>query len=487
MRLLKFDHMLLQETKGQIGESLEKAIKSLSTTEYKMDPLVFGEVIPLDDILVNEKYAKHLIHSIIQQYWGNVDLFTHHFFREIHFDLDTINSKLRTFLSSSQGRQAIFDYLLIHHTFNFKNLIGIIFGKNIEVSKPVGGLSHFYLYKINKKYFVHVVYRGNLKFWNTLFLKKVYSIFMQVKIEQIQNVVALMKQFHNHLQKNYTKSQSVAITNSLIEQIDYYNTRSYLLKELHIFNIMNHFNGGKRHFKKIRKMIPKAIESWRNGHWIMTEKEQTLLTYMLVIDTYQSKEIDKTIQYGQQLIKKERLNDYAIELLLDYSDALPNLKPEPRTLVKHYDNNFLEQTFFILIDALVQKERYDEVISLLKKYDIVSCQAIYNYFNSTPFNNDLLHQIEATVQRDIALIVDQSLHHVSGSIEKWLLQYKQVNNYISISEMTSKHVCNLLKSLFATQHYDLFEKLMEIYNKYLKIDDHFENLKEFVSTFIKKV
>lgn len=484
--MLKFDQLLLQETKGQIGETLENAIKSLSTQQYKVNPLVFGEVISLDDILVTERNAKNRILSNIQQYWGNVDLFTHHFFRDTHLDIETINSKLHSFLSSSQGKQVIFDYLLIHHTLSFKNLIGIIFEKDIEVSNPVGGLSHFYLYKVNKRYFIHVVYRQQLKFWNTLFLKKVYSIFMQVELGQIQSVVALMKQFHTQLRKNYTQSQSVAITNRLIEHIDLHNTRSYLLKELHIFNIGIHFNGGKRHFNKIRKMVPEVIESWRNGHWIITDKEQTLLTYMLIIDTYQSNEIKKTIEHGQQLVKKERLHDHAIELLLEYSDVLPSLKPEPTTLVKQYDKNFLEQTFYILIDALVKNERFEVVISLLKNYEIASCQAIYHYLNSKPLNNDLLHQIEATVQRDIAMIVDQSLHHVSESIETWLIQYKQADDYIHLSQMTSKHVCNLLKSLFATHHYDLFERLMEIYNKYLVFDDHFENLKEFVSTSLKK-
>ena len=481
--MLQFDKMLLQETKGQIGERLEKAIKRLSKQSYGVNQSVFGEVISLDDILLSERNAKNLIFSILQQYWGHVDLFTHHFFRDIHLDIETINSKLHSFLSSTQGKQTIFDYLLIHHTFSFKSFIGTVFGKSIEELKPVSGLSHIYLYKVNKKYFVHVVYHHQLKFWNTLFLKKAYSIFMQVKLEQIQSSITLMKQFHIQLSQDYTQSQSVVITNGIIQRIDFQNSRSYLLKELHLFNIAIHFNGGKRHFKKVKKMIPEVIQSWRNAHWIMTDKEQTLLTYILVIDAYESDEIDKTIGYGLQLIKKERLNDHAIELLLEYSDVLPNFKPEPETLVKQYDSNFLEQTFFILIDALVQKERFGEVISLLKDHEIASCKAIYNYFN-TPFNEDLLHQIEATVQRDIALIVDHSLHHVSQSIEMWLNGCKQADDYIHISQMTSKHVCNLLKSLFATHHYDLFEKLMEIYNKYLKFDDHFEDLKEFVSTFI---
>lgn len=99
---------------------------------------------------------------------------------------------------------------------------------------------------------------------------------------------------------------------------------------------------------------------------------------------------------------------------------------------------------------------------------------------------EALFKIEATVQRDIAYIVHNSPQYVWQSIEVWLQQYQNEESpYFEISEMTSKHLCNLLKALFATEQFELFEKLMEIYNKYLKVNSHFDDLKEFVSQYVK--
>ncbi len=480
--MLKADYELLNQTKGKVGQTLEDAIWRLSENTSE----IFGAILPLNSILVDKEKASKLIFSTAQNYWGDVNLFLQAILHETSIDLENAHDRLQAFFSSIQGRKAMIEYLLIHNSFKFENLIGLVFGKEIKISKAVGGLHQIYLYQIGKKYLVHIIYNEDSNFWKFLFSKKIYSTFMQAPLHTIQNATQLMKQFKNLLETQYTINQSVIIMNQLIKQIDNENIRSYQLKELHLLNLISHFNGGKRHFRKLNALIEDIIISWEKGRWALSEKEHTLLTYILAITTSTQNDNEKIIEYGKQLIQNDRLINHAIELLLEYSDVLPNLKPEPNTLVKRYDKNYLEQIFYILINALVESKNFIEVIHLLKHHEIASCTSIYEYFNAQQFDKDLLHRIEATVQRDIAYIVHNSPQYVLQSIEVWLEQYRDEKSpYYEIANMTSTHVCNILKSLFATEQYELFEKLMEIYKKYFKVDDHFNNLRDFVSVYVK--
>lgn len=480
--MLKVDYELLSQTKGKVGQPIEDAICRLSVDTSE----IFGAILPLNSILIDQEKASKLIFSTAQKYWGDINLFLHAILQGTSIDLENANDRLQAFFSTPQSKKAIFEYLLIHNSFKFENLIGLVFGKEIKFSKAVGGLHQIHLYQIGKKYLIHIVYNEHSNFWNVLFSKKIYSIFMQTPLHTIQHATQLIQQFKALLETQYTLNQSVIITNQLIQQIDNENIRSYHLKELHLFNLISHFNGGKRHFRKLNALIEEIIASWEKGKWALSEKESTLLTYILAITTSAQNDTEKIIEYGKQLIENDRLINHAIELLLEYSDVLPNLKPEPPTLVKRYDKNYLEQIFFILIDALVQSKKFSEVIFLLKQHEIASCSSIYEYFNAQQFDKDLLHRIEATVQRDIAYIVHNSPQYVLQSIEVWLEHYHDEKSpYNEIAYMTSKHVCNILKSLFATEQFELFEKLMEIYKKYLKVDQHFDDLRDFVAGYVK--
>ncbi|MEK9196710.1 hypothetical protein ACH0B5_09350 [Ureibacillus sp. 179-F W5.1 NHS] len=482
--MLKIDEQLLNESKGLIGQPLEDAIFNLQTKKLHFD--IFGAVLPKDLLLVNLEKARDLVVSIAQKHWGEVDLFLHATLQKTSIDLENANQRLISYFSSPQGTKALFDYLLVHHSMEFENLITLVFGKEVKLSKSVGGLRQIHLYKIGKKFFIHIIYNDHSSFWNVLFLKKIYSIFIQTPLEDIQNPTQLLKQFKFLLEQFYTLNQSVIIMNQLISYIDNENIRSYQLKEFHLFNLIAHYNGGKRHFRKLNAMIEEIIVNWGKGKWALSEKEYTLLIYIQAITAYKQSHVDKVIEYGKYLITKDRLINHAIELLLEYSDVLPNLKPEPSTLVKRYDKNYLEHIFFILIDALVQNKQFNEVIQLIQQHEMASCTSIYDYFNILDMRQEALFKIEATVQRDIAYIVHNSPQYVWQSIEVWLQQYQNEESpYFEISEMTSKHLCNLLKALFATEQFELFEKLMEIYNKYLKVNSHFDDLKEFVSQYVK--
>ncbi|MFC7688007.1 hypothetical protein [Ureibacillus sp. GCM10028918] len=484
--MLKVDEQLRNESRGIIGQPLEDAIFKLSQSEeFHHD--IFGALLPIHLLLVTKTRAQNLIFTIAKEYWGNVDLFLHATLQETTIDLDNANDRLEAFFSSKISKKVIWDYITIHNRLEFDSLMGLVFGKEYKITKAksVGGLRQIYLYQVGNKYFLHTILNDHYTFWDVLFIKKIYSLFMQTSLEDIHNANDLIKHFKVLLESCSTLNQSVIITNQLISFLDQENIRSYHLKELHIFNLISHFNGGKRHFRKVDSLIEEIITSWGKGKWALSEKEYTLLSYIQAITAAEHNDSARVIEYGNYLIANDRLINHAIELFLEYSDVLPNLKPEPNTFVKRYDKNYLEQIFFILIDALVQNSKFDEVIELLKQHEIASCTSLYGYFNREQFDQDAIFKIEATVQRDIAYIVHNSPQHVVQSIEVWLQNYQEEQStYFEIVHMTSKHMCNILKSLFVTQHYELFEKLIEVYKKYLVIDVHFDDLRDFVSAHV---
>lgn len=485
--MLKVDEKLLNDSKGLIGQPLENAILSLTLNKkYQHD--IFGALLPTNLMLVSETRAQNLVFASAQKYWGNVDLFLHASLQETSIDLENANARLEAFFSSPLAKKAIWDYITIHNRLEFNQLIGLVFGKEVKIakSKSVGGLRTIYLYQVGGKYFLHTILKESYKFWEVLFIKKIYSLFMQSSLDQVHNANKLIKHFRLLLENHFTLNQSVIVTNRLISFLDNENIRSYHLKELHFFNLISHFNGGKRHFQKVDALIEQLMASWGNGKWALSEKEYTLLCYIQAITAAEHNDTAKVIEHGKYLIANDRLINHAIELLLEYSDVLPNLKPEPSTLVKSYNKNYLEQLFYILIDALVQNNKFHDVIDLLKQHEIASCTSLYGYFNREQFDQDAIFKVEATVQRDIAYLVHNSPQRVVQSIDVWLQTYQnEKSSYYEITLMTSKHICNILKSLFVTEHFELFEKLMEVYSKYLKIDKHFEDLRDFVSAHVK--
>lgn len=481
--MLILDEQLLKKTKGKTDEALELAIQELHGGKVKSS--FFGHIIPLQSLLLNREKVFRTIMSTISNYWGEVDLLLTQALQDTNIDLENANKRLYSFIKSRQGQRAIFNYLLVHNSLRFDNLIYLIFGKEVTISATIGGLRGIYLYKIGEKFFVHALYNQRAKFWSFLFAKKIYSLFMQAPLNSIQSSFELIKRLKAYLEAHYTPNHAVVLLNKLVDKLDFQNPRSFELKGIHLFNIITHFNGGKRHHRKINKLISAMFSDWGTGTWALTEKENTLLIYILAIDAANQQDIEKTILYGKYLLGEDRLINHAIELLLEFSDILPDIKPAPDTLVKRYDQNYLEQLFYVYINALVQNGQYTDVVPLIKEHVIASCTSIYNHLNSDEHHEDLLYRIQTTIQYDIALIVDNSPQHVVKSIESWLQHYQVPDSpYYYIAIQTSKHLCNLLKVFFVTKQFDLFEHLMEIYKKYLKIDEHFLDLKDFVAEYV---
>ncbi len=103
------------------------------------------------------------------------------------------------------------------------------------------------------------------------------------------------------------------------------------------------------------------------------------------------------------------------------------------------------------------------------------------------YSNEHFIAIEAYVQQDIALLVNNSLQHIGLSVDEWRRNYRLPEaSYYFVAQSASLHILNILKVLFVTEQYELFEKLMEIYKKYLLIDDHFESLRVFISAYVEQ-
>lgn len=487
--MLQYDGIIYKKTSGQIGKVFESAIREHSHQDghYLQNHPLFGAVIPLNFILLRRDKAINTIMNIVIKYWGNIDLFLFDKLQDTSIDLYHANDRLKHFFNSTQGKQALFQHLNIHHYLKFDHVISLVFGKDIEITNHVGGLNCIYLYRVGSKYFIHVVYNQKENFWKMLFTKKVYSIFLQTPVLSIEDSVDLIKQLKLHLEQLYSTNKSVSLLSELIKELEYTNPRSFQLKELHLINITSHYNGGRRHRQKLSKIIKDIYASWGDGRWALSEKEETILSYMLAIDSYKKLDFENTIAHGEYLIQKDRLNNHAIELIVEFSDVIPNIKPEPSTLIKRYNKNYIEKIFYILVDAYIHKNQFRDALRLLKDYEIASCTAIYEYLNQDGDEENSLHRIEATVQRDIIFIVDHSPQHIKQSLDLWLQGYHQEGSpYYEIAIMSSKHISNILKTLFATEQYELFDKLMEVYMKYLKFDEDFNQLRDFVASYVKQ-
>lgn len=467
--MLKVDEQLYELAQGSTGDKLEQAIKKVTNDGSS----IWGAALSPGLFLVGEQLSIHLAYSTAKECWGEGSAF-------FSTQDDAVKEKLADFFLP-HNKEKFENYMALHPILKVEHFISYVVGRDFDV--PSSDVLEILLHKIGEQWLVHIIYKKDEPFWRALYAKKLYSLFMRVQLQQIEQSATLMQQLRGTLQQLVTKNRAATILHQLIHRLEQNNGRSLQLKQLHLMDVVSHFTSGRRHFIKLKKRIAQVYEMWGEGKWALTEKEKTLLTYMLLNEAASRKDTDQVVLYGSFLIEDDRLNNHAVELMLEYSDALTLSKPQSHTLVKAYSDNYVEFVFYSIIHALVQKQQYMQVLTLLKEHEIASCTAINQYLN-TPFEPDLLHKIEANVQQDIANIVHGSLQHIRHSLDIWLVNYKiKKSPYIKIAKMTSQHLCNILKTLWATEQFELFEKLMEIYKKYLFIEAHFKQLRSFVSSF----
>ncbi len=400
-------------------------------------------------------------------------------------EIEMAQLKMQQLVQSPEKQHQLMLQIMMHQPFELQHFLAFVFGKEIAFNNVKGQHEGIYAFQIGEGYLIHFERKSEPIVEIKEYADSISTIFKEISLVHISQPMLLMQHYKEQLMKFTGRNRVATTIHQLIQHIHQKNERSLKLKQLHLLNVMIHFTSGNRHFRKLKKLIRQVELGWCSGEWILTERERMLFAYILMKEAAVRKDAGHVIRHGLYLIDEDRLNNYAVEIILEYGHALHILKPQPMTLVKAYNTNYLEHAFYMIIQSLVQVEDFNQVIKLLTEHEIASCKAIYNYFNE-PFDEHVLHKIEATVQQDIAFLIDESPRNIRKSIDSWREQYASpTSSYYSIAKMTSRHVCNLLKALFATEQYELFEKLMEVYKKYLLIEPHYKELRDFVASYVE--
>lgn len=477
--LLHFDEQLFRRTNGQTGEKLEKALDE-QFQHIPHEQTIWGQAFNPEDFLIELDRAERFCFQLLKNYWGKMNLFFYDSFHEANFNIAIVNEKIQQFFDNQQNKHALFHFLQIHGEVQFEQFVEFIFSKPISTPPSQTGLDKISVYKVNERYMIQPIYSEHAHFWHMIYAKKLYSLFYLQPLKKIERAVELMKILKRQLKQELTTNRVATILHKLIQHIDYENPRSFALKQLHLLNVCNHFTSGRRHMLKLRKCIQTLQKGWATGQFALNDKEYTLLAYMLFQEAVYKKDFDHIIEHGMYLIEDERLNDHAIELVVEYEEVLSSMNPQPHALVKDYQANYLEHVFYVLIDTLVKQERFFQGYQLMMKYELATCTGLFELLHSQYLDEEL-HKIEAIVQQDIAQLVDGSAQIIRESLASWQAHYLEKKGpFYAIAEMTSNHFCNLLKILFHEEQDPLLEKLLCVYKKHLLIPRHFHHLRQFI-------
>lgn len=480
-------------TYRQSGENgAEKLLSKWAEAEVTAqdDPKILGSALSPQLFLVNEEAAMNIAFSTARKYWGRVSTTLQLFFTKQGLDTKYVNDRLNAFFYTQKGKEIFFDQLFAQHTMDLERLVWLVFGKRWQVQLPEDDLQTIYLYKFENDYFVHMIYKEERLFWHWLFMKKVYSLLIHKPLEQFTFIYEIMGHFEqsstitythvNNFVHNYRKNLDKCIT-----YVDKCNSSCLAKKQLRLYQIVTHYRLSEGQYQHIKDLITSFEADWRYSMYALTEKEKVLIAYILLHIAHQERDYDNVLHYGEYLLEDERLNNYAIEILLEYKDLLPNRKPTPPAIIKNYHLNYLENLYAVLLDTYVRMERYEEGLLLLKEHVLASNKKINAVLVQQDYSKEQLIALEASVQKDIALHVNNSLQHIGLSVEEWRQHYRQPDSsYYLVAQSASLHMINILKILFVTEQFELFEKLIEVYKKYLLVEDHFEQLRIFISAYV---
>lgn len=490
--LLDCDEQLFMTYKHSGEKGAEKLLSKWFEAEIdsQVDPKILGTALSPNLFLVNEETAMNIAFSTARKYWGRVTTDMQTFFNKHGLDTKFVNERLNDFFYTQKGKETFFEQLFAQHTMDLERLIWLIFGKRMQITMPVNELEKIFLYKFENVYFVHMIYKEDTQFWHWLFIKKVYSLFIHKPLEEFTFIHEMMGHIEQSTRKTYAHVDNFVdyykkTLDKCITYVDNRNSTCLAKKQLHLYQIVTHYRLSEGDYRCVKTLITSFEADWRYSMYALTEKEKVLIAYLLFHIAHREKNNESVIQYGEYLLEDERLNNYAIEVLLEYKELLPNRKPTPPAIIKNYELNFLENLYAVLLDHYVRMERYQEGLLLLQEHVLASNKKIHASLVQKNYSNEQFIAIEASVQQDIALHVNNSLQHIGLSVEEWRQHYRQPDTpYYLVAQSASLHMLNILKVLFVTEQYELFEKLMEIYKKYLLIEDHFEKLRVFISAYV---
>lgn len=438
--MYKLDEQLYMLADGQIGNKLESAIMAVNGQANIVSD--WGAVLRSESYLLEEAQAKTHFFKLLFTHW--------------HI----------------QEELSLFDFAVNQGELTRQQV------NEIMIEAP-SILERIYLQQVGNTYLIHPIYNNNAPFWLAFYAKKLYGIFWQQPLTHIEQPVENIKKLRSILKLIVSKNRAATIIHKLVQKMTIENSPSFVLKQLNLFNVCTHFTSGRRHLLKLRKCISQVEQHWATGEWALTEKERTLFSYMLLREAVVRRDRQQIITHGLFLIENDRLHNYAVELVVEYSDVLQRMSPQPKALIKNYEANYLEYVFFVLVNTLVNEEQFDRAYEILLHYELASCEAIYSALHERC--EEQVHLIEATIQRDIALLVDQSVQHVRESITVWKKQYSdKQSSYFHIANLSSQHIINLLKILFVKEEDIILEKLLDTYKKYVLNEEHLASLRQFI-------
>lgn len=490
--LLDCDEQLFMTYKQGNVEGAENLLTTWLEAEVDLqeDPKILGTSLSPKRFLVNEEMAMNIAFSTARKYWGRASTEMQMYFDKYGLDAKFVNDRLNAFFYTQKGKETFFEQLFAQHTIDLERLIWLVFGKRMQMEMPVNELQTIMLYKFQDEYLVHMMYKEHTSFWHWLFTKKVYSLFIHRPLEQFTFLYEIMGHFEDSMKMscehvdNFVNNYKV-ILDKCITHVDKNKSSCLAKKQLRLYQIVTHYCLSEGDYHRVKDFITSFEAEWRYSMYALTEKEKVLIAYILFHIANREQQSEKVIYYGEYLLEDERLNNYAIEILLEYKDLLPNRKPTPPAIIKSYQLNYLENLYAVLLDHYVKATRYEDGLLLLKEHVLASNKKINTSLVQKNYSSEQLIAIEAYVQQDIALQVNNSLQHIGLSVEEWRQNYRQPDvPYYIVAQSASLHMLNILRVLFVTEQFELFEKLMEIYKKYLLIDDHFEKLRVFISAYV---
>ena len=484
--MLKVDEMLLELSEGKTGELLEKAIAQLSNPlkEEMLD--IWGASMSIYSLVMEEERMELYIEKLITQYWSELNLFSIPDLEQTNMDLHALNTRLQQYITSKSGKARLLQYIKRNNRLHYQQFLTLIFDKEIDINPQHTGLVEIVCFTVKDKFLVQGIFAEKEAFWRTIYAKKMYSILRQVKLEVIEQPIAFIRCFKQMLQTKCTANRTATILHKLTVEMDYNNPKSFELKQLHLLNIVNHYVSGRRSLQRLAKCIDQFTRNWSSGNFAITEKEQTLMYYLLFMRAAELKKDDEVLRYAYELIEDEKLNTHSVEIFFEFGEILKLVQPTPLSIVKNYAEHYLEHVYALILQTFVEHQLYDEALRLLKQFELASCTSIYEVLNGNSGEANLA-KIEATVQRDITDILKKPANEMMDAITLWKQRYLNDPHRLSkIAKSTVKHTHSILKVLFITEQFDCFEKLMEVYKKYLEIPSYTISLKQFIQSHLEK-
>ncbi len=479
---MNYDYALIENAKTiqsfhQLDDAISKTFPSHDATHTH--PII-GQLIPVTTILVDHKKAAQQVKNMVMSHWQSINLFLDHDLQIANIETEQVQARIQQFFESANGMPRLMQYLIKNHRLHYGQFLSLIFEKDIHAVAEHTGLTEIVLFKVQDKYLIQPIFSENAAFYRLLIVKKMCSILTLCPLDQIEQPTAFMQLYKHYLSYHCTKNRIAIIIHQHVQQLDYENKKTFELKQLHIFNIINHYLSGRRSLKRLHKCIEQFTAHFAFGQYRVTEKEQTLFYYLLFMRAIHLNLHDHKVIYAKALLENERLSEHAVEVFFEFGEALKVARPIPESIVKYYPHYYIEHVMFLIVQTFVEQEMYNDCFDVLKQYEMASCTAIYNVLNGDQTVEGLA-KIEATVQRDIAQVLQMPPQKMMEAIQKWQDLYRlPKTQYNEIARYTVRHLMNILKTLFVVEQLDSFEKILDVYKKYLEMPRYTSQLHEFL-------